>query len=477
MLAKKIALNASVSFLARVIGIIIALISTALITRYLGEQGFGQYSLIFAYLYIFSALSDFGLYSLLSREIGRPGADEEKIISNIFTMRAFLLSVILFLGFILVLFFPYDAIVKFGVGVAIIFYFFSSLAQVISGIFQKYLKTYYLAISEVLSRVINLFLIVIFINYSFGILSFVWAMSISAFFYFLFTYIFARRIVKFKISFDFSFSKKIINDSIVLAASSVFILIYFKLNAVILAFFYPLHDVGVYSLSYKILETLIVFPAIFVGILMPLFSRFFNEDKVKFNYSIQSAFDILIIFLMPIVGGGFLISDKIINLITKEGFFESIIVFKILLFAVFFIFLGTLFNSLIIVIDKQKLFLKISAAGAFLSLLLNFILIPPYSYIGAAVSAVITEMFVTLALFFILTKNIKYFISFKKSILCVLATAIMIFFMKEFMLSLNIFVIIGASALIYFFLIWIFGVVNKKELKIFFQTQRSMPAQ
>ncbi len=467
MLAKKIALNTLVSFSARVIGIAIALISTALLTRYLGEKGFGQYSLIFAYLYIFSALSDFGLYSLLNREIGKPGAEEEKVVSSIFTMRAFLLSIILIAGFLIVLFFPYPSLVKIGVGVAVIFYFFSSLAQVISGIFQKYLKTYYLAISEVLSRTINFVLILIFINYNFGILSFVWAMSISALAYFLFNYIFARRLIKFKIKFDFEFSKKIIKDSVILAVSSVFILIYFKLGTVILSFFHSLYDVGVYSLAYKILETLIVFPAIFVGILMPLFSKFFNENKEKFNYSIQSSFDVLMIFLMPMVFGGLLTADKIINLIAKNSFSESVIVFQVLLFAVFFIFLGTLFNALIIVIDKQKSFLKISAAGAILSLALNFVLIPPYSYVGASISTVITELFVSGALFFVLIKNTGYYINFKKTILCFISAFLMYFLIKKFLLPFNIFIIIGAASVFYFFLIWILGVIKKKEFELF----------
>lgn len=105
-IVRKIAYNTIVSAGARIIAVALSLVSLGFITRYLGKEGFGDYSLILAFLYIFNILADFGLYSLMTREISRPGADEKKIASNIFTIRIVALLVFLGLGIVLVWFFP-----------------------------------------------------------------------------------------------------------------------------------------------------------------------------------------------------------------------------------------------------------------------------------------------------------------------------------------------------------------------------------
>ncbi|MBI4120066.1 MAG: oligosaccharide flippase family protein, partial [Parcubacteria group bacterium] len=135
--------NFGIAVLSRLIVGGISLVIVGLLTRALGPAGYGQYSLILAYLFVVSALADLGLYTLLVREISKTGADEKFIASNIFTFR--LVSVIGFLGLgvLISLFLPYSGEIRLGILIAGIFAVFSSLAQALTGIFQKYLKLYY----------------------------------------------------------------------------------------------------------------------------------------------------------------------------------------------------------------------------------------------------------------------------------------------------------------------------------------------
>ena len=77
MIVRKIAFNTIVSIAARILGTIIALVNIGFITRYLGKDVFGEYVTILAFVSVFSIIADFGLYSLLVRDISRPGADEK----------------------------------------------------------------------------------------------------------------------------------------------------------------------------------------------------------------------------------------------------------------------------------------------------------------------------------------------------------------------------------------------------------------
>ena len=96
ILVRKIAYNIIIATGARAFGVALSLISLGFIVRYLGKEGFGSYSLVLAFLYTFNILADLGLYSLMTREISRPGANEKKIASNIFTLR--IIALFIFLG-------------------------------------------------------------------------------------------------------------------------------------------------------------------------------------------------------------------------------------------------------------------------------------------------------------------------------------------------------------------------------------------
>jgi O-antigen/teichoic acid export membrane protein len=84
---RKIAYNVVFSATAKMAGTVLALIGIGFITRYLGKDGFGDYSTVLAFFFFFGALADLGLYSISTREISRPGSNEEEILGNVFSIR------------------------------------------------------------------------------------------------------------------------------------------------------------------------------------------------------------------------------------------------------------------------------------------------------------------------------------------------------------------------------------------------------
>jgi len=148
MLGRKIALNTIVSSGARIIGLALSLTTIGFITRYLGQEGFGYYATILAFLFFFTVLADLGLYSICLREISQPRADQRKIVSNAFTLR-FMVGLFIFaLAPLVVYFFPYPGQVKTGVLIGALGFWLMSNQQVLIGIFQKYLRVDKVALGE-----------------------------------------------------------------------------------------------------------------------------------------------------------------------------------------------------------------------------------------------------------------------------------------------------------------------------------------
>ena len=126
LIARKIAYNVAVSSFSKILSTALALVSIGLITRYLGKEGFGNYATALAFLSFFSAVADLGLYSASTREISRPGADEKKIMGNIFAFRAGVSLLVLILSPIVVIFFSYPLEVKEAIIIVAASFLFSS---------------------------------------------------------------------------------------------------------------------------------------------------------------------------------------------------------------------------------------------------------------------------------------------------------------------------------------------------------------
>jgi len=460
MLGRKIVLNTIVSSGARIIGLALSLTTIGFITRYLGQEGFGYYATILAFLFFFTVLADLGLYSICLREISQPRADQRKIVSNAFTLR-FMVGLFIFaLAPLVVYFFPYPGQVKTGVLIGALGFWLMSNQQVLIGIFQKYLRVDKVALGELAGRLVQLGLIILFIQQGLGFLFIVSALVIGALVSFAIIFLFSRKYIAITFEFDFKFWKSLLKESLPLALAIIFTMIYFKIDTIMLSLMKPVADVGIYNLAYKVLESLLFFPVMFVGLVMPLMSKYALNLREKFKQITQKTLDILLLFIIPMVIGIIFLSQRIVVLIAGPEFVLSAGVLKVLIFATGTIFLGVLFSNMIIALKKQKSLTYIYALGVIINLVANFIFIPKYSYYGAAGTTLLTELVVTGLMLVILYQALKQMLSFKivfKYLLAGLAMILPLYFLA----SWPLFVLVILASLIYFvFLYLIKGIPN-----------------
>jgi len=464
-LTQKIAYNAFFSAGARVIETALAFVIMMLVVRYLGLSGFGDYIIVITFVYIFSVFADLGLYSIVVREISREGANEKKIINNAFTLR-FTAGIFVFsLAYFASLLFPYSNNVQFGIAIAAFGFWMLSNTQVLMGLFQKHLAMDKIAIAEIAGRLVQLFLVWLFIIYDFGFLYIILAIFFSALVNFIFVTRFASKYVKIKLEFNFGFWKKLLIQSYPLAISAILVLIYFKLDTIFLSVMKTSEAVGIYGLSYKILENLIFFPAMIVGLTMPIMSKYIFTNRNKFKSVVQRTLNFLIIAFVPIAFGVIMTSDKIIGLFDdSKEFCDSPMVLNILIIALGFIFLGALFSNILIAANRQNRLAQIYFVGMIFNVITNIIFIPEYSYFGAAATTVATEFLVTALMIGVIYKTVKFIPSFKVFFKALLASFLMAFVLYYFN-YLNIFYLAFIGAAVYIPVIYFIGGVSKEEIK------------
>lgn len=390
-ITRKVAHNTIYQFIGKIVGTILALITAAMMLRYLGQEGFGEYTTIIGFLGIFSILADLGLYLVTTKEISRDDTDDSHIISNAFTIKLIFSVFILVLAPVVGFFFPYSQIVKWGIVIGAASFLFILLNQVLIGIFQKHFRMERVAIAEVAGRIVWLLGVIIAVKLSLSLLWIVGFIALSNFVNFTLVYFFARKHVTINLRFDFATWKYLMKIALPLALSVVLNLVYFKLDTVMLSVMKPATDVGIYGAAYKVLESLITFAAIFAGILLPLLARYAVSDPARFARIYKKGFDVLSIFIVPLIVGTVFLAHDIMVLFGGEDFAASSVVLQILIFAVGAIFFAHLFGNTVVAINQQRKIVWIYFSSAVISVVLNLLLIPRFTYFGAAITTVITE--------------------------------------------------------------------------------------
>lgn len=462
-IAKRIAYNVVVSSISKILATILALVSIGFITRYLGKEGFGDYATLLAFLSFFTALADLGLYYISTREISRTGADEEKIIGNIFSLRLVASLFLVIISPIIILFLPYPLIVKQGIFIVALSFLFSSSYQMLNGVFQKNLAMDRVVLAELIGKIVQVVAIVIAIKLRLNLLWIIASLLCYMIVSFCLVFFWSRKYIKFKLRFDFSYWKDFLKESLPMGAVAIISFLYFKMDTIMLSFMKSNADVGIYNAAYKVLENLTFFPAMVVGLVMPILSKNIFLNKEEFKEVANKTFKFFLILVVPLVIGTLFLADGIINVIGGAGFSESADVLRILIFALAFIFFGNFFNIILVVGNLQKKLMLVLILAAAVNISLNYFFIPKFSFIASAWVSVITEFIVVLFTALVVFVKIKYFPKIEKLGRLLLAGLLMGVFLAVFR-NMNFFVLILGSALLYFVLIWLLNVIKTSEI-------------
>ncbi|MFA6526358.1 MAG: flippase [Candidatus Buchananbacteria bacterium] len=462
-LARKIARNTLWQVIGKVIATIVGLATIALMTRYLGQKGFGYYTTIISYLQFFGVLIDFGLQMTTAQLLSRPGADESKIFGNLIAVR--LISAVLFLGTgtLLVFILPYPPIVKIGVAIASASFFFSSLQSVLVGLYQKHMAMAEVAIAEVWGRLALLAGIWLSVYYNLGFYPVIIAVAIGSFVNFAFLFFKSKKYLAYRPRLDKPVLKDIWDTSWPLAITISLTLVYFRADTIILSFVRPAEEVGIYGAAYKVLEILIQFPYLFLGLTLPLMTQFYPTSRELFNKILQKSFDFMAILAVPMVFATWLLAEKIMVFVAGSEFAVAGGPLRILIVATAMIYFGALFGYAIVATGFQKKMIGFYVFDAIFSLTAYLIFIPLYSYWAGATLTLLTEAIIAFSAWHILKKytgsKIKLRI-FGKTILSSLAMCAVLWpLLNQSILTL---VIIGA--VVYFLALYLLKGYDRKEV-------------
>jgi len=240
-------------------------------------------------------------------------------------------------------------------------------------------------------------------------------------------------------------------------------MVYYHIDIVMLGKMKGEEVAGWYGVSYHLFFALATIPGAFLSAIFPVLSRFFMESEELLKKAYQKSFKVLVGVGIPASVGSFLLSEKIILFLFGPQFQQSIAALKILSLFIIISYLNGLAGYFLTSTNRQALTAKIIAATTGINVFLNFILIPRYSYIGAAYATVVSEV-LFLAFFFVFTRKEIPSISVIEISKSAISSAIMgLLIIALIQNGFNLFLIIAIGVITYSFFIWITGYITKGE--------------
>lgn len=447
--ARRIAKNTTVLFISQMVTYILGFFITVYTVRYLSVDNYGILSTALALTGIYVVFSDLGLGTLTVREVSRDKSLTQKYVGNTTVMK-FILSLLTFvLTIITVYVIGYSETTILVIYILTISFLFNAFSSIFYAIFQSYQKMEYQSVATILNSVVMLIGTLLAIYFGLNVIAFAFVYLIANainFFYVIITY--AWKFYLPNVEIDLGFWKPTIKEALPLSLTSIFAIMVFKVDSVLLSIMSGVEAVGYYNAAYRLMEALIFFPAVYTTSIFPVFSTLYVSSKKPLKGAYVKSFKYLTILSLPIAVGTTLLAEPIILLIFKSAYIPSILTLQILIWVLPFSFVNYMLGSLLTSMNRQVTVLKITLASLVLNVVMNMVFIPMYSYLGAAFVTVVTDTFAVGLSFYVVSQlvarvNLRNVI-FKPAIAC-LVMALFILLFKT-----NLFVVILLSAVIYF---------------------------
>lgn len=408
--------NTSWIMIEKIFGMGMRFLIIIFIARYLGPEQFGIFSYALALVTLFGMFGHMGLSGLVIKEIVNNPKNTNKIIGTTFWLKLLGLIIGIILLYIYTYFFENDnllIILIYIMSIALIFQSF----EVISFWFLSSVKAKYISISKISAIVLTSIYNVILIILSANIIYFACANIIQGLIFSVLLIYFYRKIDKLKIydwKFSFKLTKDLLSRSWMIFFAAVLTMIYFKIDQIMLKWLSDMNEVGTYSAASTLSEAVYFIAASIVASIYPKLLELKKINTEEYYDKLQKLLNLLFIIAISISILLSISSEFIISVLFGDEYKNSVSIFVIHIWASIFIYLRMVFDRWFIMEDIYKIYLLTQLIGAVTNIVLNYILIPYFQGVGAAIATLISYGLASyLSLYFYKETKIMFFMMSK----------------------------------------------------------------
>ncbi|MDD4319058.1 MAG: oligosaccharide flippase family protein [Candidatus Peribacteraceae bacterium] len=392
----------------------LAIIMVKLVAVGLSKEMAGHYNTAYGYLQLFAILADFGLYSVAVREVSR-AENRSRVLSVIFLLRLLTISLSLGGALSIAWLVPHwqGTPLPLSISIALFVPAFTLLAGVMRSAFQVTYRMHYVFIAEVAQRIVSVGLI--------GLLVFtgirasadptvLWLFlstgSVGALVLLLLSFLFGHRLIPLRPHWDGALIRRVFAQAAPFGIAYLCIAVYRQFDITLIANLRP-HDFDVQNAYYgfvlRILDVTYLLPTLLLNSALPELSR---RDAQGRDTRKLLGYVLLTLLLLTTTIALFaaLWPRPLIRLLTTEAYLATAdhpgadTALRLLALPMVLNSLVTFSFYVLLTRGRWKPLVMTLGCGAIFSLVLNFLLIPQWGFVGATWTSNFVHVFLTIAL-------------------------------------------------------------------------------
>jgi O-antigen/teichoic acid export membrane protein len=370
-----------------------------LMLRILGPADAGNYYLAVVVIGWFDIFANFGLNTMLTREVAKDREQANRYLANttILRMALCVVSVPVLGGFFLLRRYtaPLNpaailAISLFGVALVP-----SNLSAGLSALFNAYERMEVPAFVTIVTTLLRVSLGVLALVMGSGYVGLAAVSIVVNVITAGILYVLVRRLLfRPRVEIDLGFQKQMLIESYPLMVNHLLATLFFKVAVLLLEWL--LKDpavVGWYSTAYKYVDAVGTIPAYFTVAIFPLMARFAATSKDSLLRAYRLAVKLLLIIAVPGAVLGSALAYPLIGLLGGSQYLpDAALILRVMIWYMPFGFINSVTQYVLIALNQQRFLTRAFAVGLAFNVLANLVLIPRFGYVAAAYVAVLSEL-------------------------------------------------------------------------------------
>ena len=416
-MTQKIFFNSGWLFLDKVVRLIMGLVVGAWTARYLGPENYGLLSYATAFVAIYATIVTFGIDGLVIRDLAKEKDIEKRkeILGTAFRIRFIggFVSIIICVGSIILI--QENTLISLLVTIISLGNIFQSF-DTIALLYQADINSKITVKVKFIAFIITSILKVIAILLNTTV---VWFATLTTLEIALgavgLVYVYKENIFKYTVSARLI--RSFLKNSWPILLSMICINIYLKLDQLVLGQYLGVKMLGCYAAAIKISEICYFIPNVIIASVTPYLVNCKEADKIIYQKRMQQIFDGLvygsyIICIMTVI-----LSPIIIGLLYGDKYENADLILMLHIWTLIFVGIGVLFRQIMIIENKTRFLLLTTVLGTIVAIILDFWLIPIYSFYGAIVSIILSQIISNYCSTLIYKETRMFFIMQTKSLL------------------------------------------------------------
>ncbi len=362
----------------------------------LGPAGIGIWGAATDLTVIMLVMANFGLGTLLTREVTRRKAMTLPLMWSVLKLRWAMGAA----GYVFIFFYTkalgFDEVRTVAFLVTGLAIFIESSAMACDAVLQAHEKVIHQTTAQLLSAVVYFGLALYTLEAGYGLMGIIWSNVIS-------------RAVRLLVMVPLMLRstgpwqwrdpeggpvptmRDMVKLGLPLFLATTFGILYNKIDTLMLLSMLGETVSGIYVNGHRALDIMIIVPGLFGTALFPALARYGEQSGSDARRLGERSLRYMMVAIMPLTLFVMFVADPIVGFLNPAGkFADSVPVLMIVIWGLPLQAASIIFGRLLITANRERVFIQIGLGSMLINIGLNILLIPRYSYFGASVATIVS---------------------------------------------------------------------------------------